>query len=57
MFRFAIIDDEIEVANSLISFIDKYFQINNRQYEVKFFDTASKFLENYHFDYDAILMG
>lgn len=56
MFRFAIIDDEIEVANSLISFIDKYFQINNRQYEVKYFDTASKFLENYHFDYDAILM-
>ncbi len=56
MFRFAIIDDEIEIANKLTSFIDKYFKINNRQYEVIFFDTASKFLENYHFDFDAILM-
>lgn len=56
MIRFAIIDDEIEVANKLTSYIDKYFQINNRQCEVKFFDTASKFLENYHFDFDAIFM-
>lgn len=56
MIRFAIIDDEIEVANKLTSYIDKYFQINNCQCEVKFFDTASKFLENYHFDFDAIFM-
>lgn len=56
MIRFAIIDDEIEVANKLTSYIDKYFQINNRQCEVKFFNTASKFLENYHFDFDAIFM-
>ena len=56
MIRFAIIDDETEVANKLTSYIDKYFQINNCQYEVKFFDTASKFLENYHFDFDAIFM-
>ena len=56
MIRFAIIDDEIEVENKLTSYIDKYFQINNCQCEVKFFDTASKFLENYHFDFDAIFM-
>ena len=56
MIRFAIIDDETEVANKLTSYIDKYFQINNCQCEVKFFDTASKFLENYHFDFDAIFM-
>lgn len=56
MIRFAIIDDETEVANKLTSYIDKYFQINNCQCEVKFFDTASKLLENYHFDFDAIFM-
>lgn len=56
MIRIAIVEDETEIAETLKSYLKKFFFSLNTDIFTKHFDNAIKFLDQYRFDFDLVFM-
>lgn len=56
MIRIAIVEDETEIAETLKSYLKKFFSSLNTDIFTKHFDNAIKFLDQYRFDFDLVFM-
>ena len=56
MIKIAVVEDELEMSNILVNFINKFFEENELDVKVTVFNNALKFLDAYNFNFDLIFM-
>ena len=56
MIKIAVVEDELEMSNILVKFINKFFEENELDVKVTVFNNALKFLDAYNFNFDLIFM-
>lgn len=56
MLRVAIVEDDREFAMNLVNFLEEYEKEKSIQIRVRYFQDGEDIVENYHSDYDLILM-
>lgn len=56
MIKIAVVEDELEMSNILVKFINKFFEENELYVKATVFNNALKFLDAYNFNFDLVFM-